>query len=79
MKLTKKKLDEIVARNLRGARLRRGLTQAIVAKKAGMTVSYISMLEGGRRSPPLLTLAALADALGVTPSSLIEEPRGRKR
>jgi len=83
MKLTQAKLTQIVAENLRTLRVhRRKLTQGVVAKRAGITVSYLSMLERGQRSPTILTLAALAKALGVTPSYLVEEPahpRPRKR
>ncbi|HET8734772.1 MAG TPA: helix-turn-helix transcriptional regulator [Anaeromyxobacteraceae bacterium] len=64
-------LSEKFAQNLKSERLRRKLSQEILAKKAGLSVSYISMLERGQRSPPLDTLEALSKALAVTPASLI--------
>lgn len=65
-------LTEKVSRNLRAARLAKKLTQQALAAKAGLSTSFISMLERGRRSPPLDTLEALAGALGVRPTALLE-------
>ncbi len=64
-------LAEKFALNLKSERLRRKLSQETLAGKAGLSVSYISMLERGQRTPPLDTLEALAKALGVGPASLI--------
>jgi transcriptional regulator with XRE-family HTH domain len=69
-----------VALNLRRTRTARKLTQGTLAKATGVSVSYISMLERGQRSPPLETMEALAKALRVSPLSLLEEPsRARSR
>lgn len=46
-------------------RLRAGLTQAELAKRAGTTQSAISRLERGRVRPSLETLERLAKACGV--------------
>ncbi len=70
-KKTRLSLSEKFAQNLKSERLRRKLSQEILAGKAGLSVSYISMLERGQRSPPLDTLEALSKALGVGPASLI--------
>ena len=59
------------ASNLKSERLRRKLSQETLATKAGLSVSYISMLERGQRTPPLDTLEALAKALAVNPTSLL--------
>jgi transcriptional regulator with XRE-family HTH domain len=64
-------LSEKFATHLKAERLRRKLSQETLAKKAGLSVSYISMLERGQRTPPLDTLESLSKALGVTPASLI--------
>ena len=64
-------LSEQVSQNLKRARVRRKLSQSALAEKAGLAVSYVSMLERGKRSPPLDTLAALAGALGVAPAKLL--------
>ena len=58
-------LGEIFAERLNSLRARKKLTQSEVAEKANVSVSYVSMLERGQRSPPLETIEALAKALGV--------------
>jgi transcriptional regulator with XRE-family HTH domain len=61
-------------------RLEQKLSQEAPAKKSGISVSYVSMLERGQRTPPLDTLEALAKALKVSPLYLLQElgPGGRK-
>jgi transcriptional regulator with XRE-family HTH domain len=75
-------LTDTVAQNLRALRARQKLSQQAVAKKAKVSVSYVSMLERGERTPPLETLEVLAKALGVSPLHLFHEPstaRPRRR
>ena len=72
-------LNEIVAQNLHTSRLQQKLTQEEVARSAGMSVSYISMLERGERSPPLETLEVLAKALRVSPLELLQAGGGKRR
>lgn len=64
-------LSEKCSANIKALRAKKKLSQGAVAEKAGVSVSYISMLERGQRSPPLDTLESLAKALGVPPVSLI--------
>jgi transcriptional regulator with XRE-family HTH domain len=64
-------LADRFASNLRSERLRRRLSQEALAAKARLSVSYISMLERGQRSPPLETLESLAKALSVNPVALL--------
>jgi transcriptional regulator with XRE-family HTH domain len=72
-------LNKIVAENLHTSRLQQKLTQEDVAQAAGMSVSYISMLERGERSPPLETLDALAKALRVSPFELLQAGGSKRR
>jgi transcriptional regulator with XRE-family HTH domain len=65
------RLAEKFASNLRNERRRRRLSQEALAGKARLSVSYISMLERGQRSPPLETLESLAKALSVPPIQLL--------
>lgn len=52
---------------IRQLRLQRGLTQAELAKRAGLSWIYIAKLEGGDRvSPSLPALNRIARALGAT-------------
>jgi ribosome-binding protein aMBF1 (putative translation factor) len=64
-------LADKFAVNLKSERIRRKLSQEALAAKAGLSVSYISMLERGQRTPPLDTLESLAKALAVSPTSLL--------
>jgi transcriptional regulator with XRE-family HTH domain len=66
-------LGQIVAENLRAVRTGQKLSQETLAKKSGLSVSYISMLERGERTPPLDTLEALAKGLSVSPLDLLKE------
>lgn len=42
-------------------------TQEEIAKESGITRAYISMLEGGKRKPRVITISKLSKALGVKP------------
>jgi transcriptional regulator with XRE-family HTH domain len=59
---------------LRAARARRGWTLAHVAGRAGMAVSYLSMIENGRvaHPPAARRLRALAEALEIDPQPLLD-------
>lgn len=47
------------------ARTKRKLSQAELAKRAGISVSYLSLLERSKRDPPLSTLRQVASALRI--------------
>lgn len=47
------------------ARNTRGLSQKDLAKRAGLTPSYISRMEAGERKPTTETLETISGALGV--------------
>jgi len=64
-------LSEKFSENLLRTRGAKKLTQEALAAKAGLSVSYISMLERAQRSPPLDTLELLGKALGVAPVALL--------
>ena len=59
---------------LRAMRARAGLTQQVLAKRAGITGAALSRYESGKNEPTLAALVALADALKVGLDELI----GRK-
>lgn len=59
------------AGNVRRLRAKKKFSQKALADKIGISVSYVSMLERGQRSPPLETIEKMAKALGVTASSLL--------
>jgi len=45
-------------------------TQEELAEKAGISVSFVSMIERGERTPHVETLVAISDALAITVSQL---------
>ena len=49
----------------------RGMTQGELAAAAGIHPVYLSQIETGKRSGSTKTLAAIAEALGVTVDDLI--------
>jgi transcriptional regulator with XRE-family HTH domain len=59
------------ATNVRKLREKKKLSQKSLADKVGISVSYVSMLERGQRSPPLETIEKMAKALGVPPANLL--------
>jgi transcriptional regulator with XRE-family HTH domain len=56
---------EQVGRALRESRVGIGLTQQQLAERAGLSVSFVSFLESGRKKGSLETYHRLARALGV--------------
>lgn len=65
---------------IRTLRKAKGLTQELLAERAGLHVNNISFVERGLSAPTLDTICALADALGLTVSELaVEMERHAKR
>jgi len=62
---------DVFPERLRTAREKRGLTQAELAKRAGLQDSAISHFENGARKPSFDNLRRLADALDVTTDYLL--------
>lgn len=50
---------------IRTSRLKRGLSLETLSKKAGVSVSYLSMLENSKRDPTISTVEKIAVALDV--------------
>lgn len=76
----------VVGRNLRKARLKRGLSQEALAHDARVAISFLSQLENGSRSATITKLHAIAMALQIPIAELFVEshapvkglPRGRR-
>jgi quercetin dioxygenase-like cupin family protein len=66
---------EIVAHNVRSARFAAGLSLDALAGRADVSKGALVALEGARGNPNLATLVRLADALGRSVSSLMEDAR----
>jgi transcriptional regulator with XRE-family HTH domain len=54
-------------------RTAKGLSRATLAERSGLHQTYIGLLERGKRSPNLDTAHAIATALDVSLSRLIQE------
>lgn len=59
------------AARVREVRLARGMTQADLARRAQVTVAYVSRLEGGRVPPGIDLVERLAAALGTAAADLL--------
>ncbi len=55
----------LVARNLRRLRVRKGLSQEVLAVDAQIDRTYVSRLERGLENPTVAVLERLAEALGA--------------
>lgn len=63
-----------LGRNIARLRADRGWTQTELARRSGVTQSFISALEGGRRQDAEARFVqAIAKALGVTMDGLLRE------
>ena len=64
---------------LRKLREQRSLSQAALAKRAGVTLFTISRLENGHHKPTFQTVRKLAEGLGMKPEDIAtpQETAGR--
>ena len=67
-----------IGKAIRICRAHKGLTQAQLAKKAGLSVSYLSLLENGERDPAMSKIENISNALGVPMSILLFLGSGRQ-
>jgi transcriptional regulator with XRE-family HTH domain len=68
-----------IAIRIRELRVERGLTQAQLARRAGVREATISELETGKSRRLLEVLAKIARALGVAPGDLLGDRKPAKR
>jgi hypothetical protein len=67
---------KVVGRELRGTRRALGLTQAEVAKRLGVSASYIAAVEAGGRNLTLGQLANIANAMRLGIDVTFIRPNG---
>ena len=60
-----KSVKAILGENVKFLRLRKGLTQAVLAEKANISVIFLSSIERGTKYPKAETVARLAQVLEV--------------
>ena len=69
-------MDEIrIGRKIRQIRLQHQLTLVETARRTGFTKSYLSMVESGKKSPPIATLSKIARALSVGIAEFFEQKK----
>jgi transcriptional regulator with XRE-family HTH domain len=73
-RLTQTDMPSLGAR-LRDMRAEHGWTLDDLARRAGLSKSYLSRIEDGERQPSLASLLSLAQAYGVALASLFTEPQ----
>lgn len=67
-------MTEALAYNIRLLRVKRGMSQIVLAVEAGTTPATISAIENREGNPTLEILQRLADALGVEVAALFAKP-----
>lgn len=65
--------EQNVVKKIRLLRTQKGLTLKQMAERAGFTKSYLSMVESGKKSPPIATLSKIAMALEVDIAAFFEQ------
>jgi transcriptional regulator with XRE-family HTH domain len=68
---------KVVGREIRGTRRALGLTQAEVAKRLGVSPSYIAAVEAGGRNLTLGQLANIANAMRLGIDVMFIRPDGK--
>lgn len=68
----KAKLQRVAAK-LKRARLASGLTQAEVAKRAGISETHYAQVERAEKNPSTTVLIDILRVIGVTPNDAIGE------
>lgn len=62
---------QILATNMRLARIAAGISQEELAHRAGIDRTYVSGIERGKRNPTITVVARFAEALGTTAANLL--------
>jgi len=70
-------LRTALARQIRSARIRRGISQEELAFRAGLHRTYISLVERSKKSLTVDSLARIASALEIKPSKLLASSERR--
>ncbi len=74
--LDRKQVLRSLGTQVRKVRLERGMRQEDLAIALGLSVAYVSLIERGRRNPPITTVLALAEALNANPTDLLVRDAG---
>jgi transcriptional regulator with XRE-family HTH domain len=73
-------MDELkIGRKVHQIRLQNKLTLLQIAQRTGFTKSYLSMIERGKKSPPIATLSKIARAFSVDIGAFFEQKKPEDR
>ena len=65
------RLAQIFGQNVRRVRREKGMTLEALADEVGLAYTYVGQIERGQRNPTLSVVERVAEALAVTPISLL--------
>ena len=65
-------LSNNIGNNLARLRKQKGLNQDALSKRTGLSRSYISLIETGKKIPSVSSLSKIADSLGVRAGEIFE-------
>jgi len=65
-------IKDLLARNIKYFRTQRQLSQAQLAEKANISVTFLSNIERGKMFPKVETLSRLTESLGVEVQELFQ-------
>jgi transcriptional regulator with XRE-family HTH domain len=75
-RLKESEMDQLtIAKKIRRLRQRNKMTLERMAEKTGFTKSYLSMIELGKKSPPIATMSKIAKALQVDIAAFFEQKK----
>ena len=72
-------VKEILAQNLKENRRKLGITQPMLAERAGLSTHYLAMIEVARKFPTADVLDRLANALKIGANELFSVPVSPER
>ena len=67
-------IRDVLANNLKGNRQKCGITQSILAEKAGISTQYVAMIELSRQFPTPDVLERIAAVFGIEAHELFAVP-----
>lgn len=77
--LSPEKQAKCLAERLREEREKRHISQIDLALEAGLSQNIVAFIETGKRSPNVLTILKICNALEISPATLFESETAQNR